>query len=238
VNLYVVTGASRGIGLALVQEAAQIPEAHVLAISRSGLPSPIPGVRDTRYDLATRGGQSAAGQAVAASLAESPWKRAVLVNNAGMAEPVAPVSRLDIGMLARAFELNVIAAVALMQAFINASVKVPSRSVINMTTGAAQRAMPGWTGYCSTKAALDMASLVAASEKTGVRITSLLPGLVDTAMQDMMRDVSAADFPNVDMFHRWKSEGALQDPRDVAAKMLRLERAGRLPEGVAALSDL
>ncbi len=97
--------------------------------------------------------------------------------------------------------------------------------------------MQGWAAYCSSKAALDMVSQVTALE-TGLRVASIYPGLVDTAMQGLVRTLSAEDFPSVQEFHDWKAQGALQDPDIVAEKLLRLEREGKLPDGPAFLKDL
>ncbi len=236
-QLYIVTGASRGIGASLVDQIAAIAATEALAVSRSGLASPLPHCEDLRCDLSTRDGQRLAARSIERRLGERPWQKAVLINNAGRVEPVAPLERADMDEFLRAYALNVVAPAALMQAFIRSSQSVPARSIVNISSGVSHRPVQGWAAYCSSKAALDMVSEVAAAE-TGLRVASIYPGLVDTAMQGLIRTMSAADFPSVQEFHDWKAQGALQDPDAVAEKILRLEREGKLPQGSAYLKDL
>jgi benzil reductase ((S)-benzoin forming) len=241
-DLYIVTGASRGIGWSLVRQIARLDAASALAISRSGMPEKLTKVYDLRCDLGVQEGQRTAMSAVKRSLTENKWQRAVLVNNAGMVEPVAPIERCDLETLTRNINVNLVAPIALMQAFLEASGSVAKRAIINISSGASRNPVFGYTGYCSTKAGLDMASQVVAFETaqkgTPLRVTSLAPGMVDTAMQGVLREMSEADFPIVEHFRAMKAQGALQNPDTVAAKILRLHLEDRLPDGVATLADL
>ena len=241
-QLYIVTGATRGIGFSLAKRIAALPDTETLAVSRSGLPSPLPRCEELRCDLSLREGQRTAADAVKRRLAQRSWQKAVLINNAGRVEPVAPLERADMDEFLGAFALNVVAPAALMQAFLRGSHAVPARSIVNISSGVSHRPVQSWAAYCSSKAALDMVSQVAAAEVQagggGVRIASIYPGLVDTAMQGLIRGMTAADFPSVQEFHDWKAQGALQDPDAVAGNILALERDGKLPQEPAFLKDL
>jgi benzil reductase ((S)-benzoin forming) len=241
-HLYIVTGASRGLGWHLAQLIARKPDASLLAVSRSGLPQPLERADDVRCDLASPEGQRVAAAAIGKKLGEAAWGKAVLVNNAGIAEPARAIEGYDQRELAYNISLNLIAPIALMQAFVAASAKVPERTIINISSGAARQPRFGWTAYCSSKAGLDMASRVVALEaKTKgmpLRVTSLAPGVMDTAMQDEVRAKSPEEFPDVERFRRLKARGQLGRPEDVAAAILGLEQSGALPEGLADLRDL
>jgi benzil reductase ((S)-benzoin forming) len=104
--------------------------------------------------------------------------------------------------------------------------------VINISSGAGRRPIFGWGGYCAAKAGLDMASRVAALEAeqraTGVEVVSLAPGVIDTAMQGVVRGSDARDFADVERFRQMKAEGALRPADEVAADILRLEAGGKL----------
>jgi len=242
VDLYVVTGASRGIGWTLVRRIVEQRDSAVLAISRSGVPEKLASVEELNCDLAETQGQRVAITALKRKLAEHQWQSATLVNNAGMVEPVGPVERYDLDTLNRNLGVNLVAAIALMQVFVDASTSMPKRAVINISSGAGRAPVFGWTAYCAAKAGLDMASQVVVFEnqrrKNPVRVTSLAPGMTDTAMQGVIRERTEDEFPIVERFKAMKAEGKLQDADAVAAKILRLHLAGKLPDGVSTLAEL
>lgn len=241
-NLYIVTGASRGLGLGFARQLAAAPQTRLLGISRAGLPADAVAWRDIRADLGTDDGQATAAAAIVAALGDQAWERAVLINNAGVIEPLGVGGNVDVASLRRCIAVNLSAPMVLMNAFLVASVAVPARSVINISSGSGRRPIAGNGGYCATKAGLDMASRVAALEAEGagapVVITSLAPGIIDTDMQVAARSASAAEFPPVEQFRAFKTGGLLKSADEVAAKILALERAGKLPAGIADVREL
>jgi benzil reductase ((S)-benzoin forming) len=220
----------------------KLPIAQVLAISRAGIPEKLANVEDLKCDLADRAGQREAMGATQKKLSSTAWQSATLVNNAGMVEPVGPVEGYDLETLSRNMNVNLVAAIALMQVFVEATQRLPKRSVINISSGAGRSPVFGWTGYCAAKAGMDMASQVVAFENQGrrnpVRVTSLAPGMTDTAMQGVIREQTESTFPIVTRFRTMKAEGKLQNADAVAAKILRLHLEDALPSGVATLAEL
>jgi benzil reductase ((S)-benzoin forming) len=172
------------------------------------------------------------------------YDKAVLVNNAGVVAPVAPLEAIDADALERNLLVNLAAPMRLMRRFLRMTEGTAAlRRVINISSGAGRRPISGWSAYCAAKAGLDMASRVAALEAQGrgaaVEVVSLAPGVIDTGMQAAVRGASPEDFADVERFRRMKEEGALRPPEDVAAEILRLEAAGRLAgEPVADLRQL
>jgi benzil reductase ((S)-benzoin forming) len=241
-NLYIVTGASRGLGLALARMLAAESGTKVVGISRAGLPKDIVAWRDIRADLGTNEGQIAAAEGMSAALSAEAWRRAVLINNAGIIEPFGVAGQVDAASLQRNIAVNLTAAMVLMNAFLVGSTQVPARSVVNISSGAGRRPIAGSGAYCAGKAGLDMASRVAALEveaaASPVTITSLAPGIIDTDMQVVARGATAAQFPDVERFRAFKSEGLLKSADVVARKIIALERAGKLPPGIADLREL
>jgi NAD(P)-dependent dehydrogenase (short-subunit alcohol dehydrogenase family) len=130
----------------------------------------------------------------------------------------------------------------LMNAFLVGSAHVPVRSVVNVSSGSGRRPIAGSGAYCAAKAGLDMASRVAALEVEAagvpVTITSLAPGIIDTDMQVVARAADVAEFPDVERFRAFKSEGMLKTADEVARRIITLERAGKLPSGIADLREI
>jgi benzil reductase ((S)-benzoin forming) len=96
------------------------------------------------------------------------------------------------------------------------------RRILNISSGAGRNPTTGWGVYCSTKAALDMYSRVIHAEQgeNGVRVVSLAPGVVDTAMQATIRASNPRDFPEVSRFKEMHESGKLATPEGVAARIL------------------
>ena len=223
-NLFVVTGTTRGLGAALAEQIAAEPDNELVTLSRRGASFAV--------DFADTAAVRRACDALAAHARARRYERAVLINNAGVVSPVGPLDAVDAQELERNLDVNLVAPMLLMQGFIRATDGVPVRRIINVSSGAGRRPIFGWSGYCTAKAGLDMASRVAALEcearGLNVEVVSLAPGVIDTAMQAMVRDARAEDFVDVERFRAMKEEGVLRPAAEVAADILRLERAGAL----------
>jgi NAD(P)-dependent dehydrogenase (short-subunit alcohol dehydrogenase family) len=94
--------------------------------------------------------------------------------------------------------------------------------ILNISSGAANTAIDGWSVYCSTKAALDMFSKVIAEEKSGVKVLSIAPGKVDTEMQSKIRKSNEKDFKKLADFVEFKNKGELTSSKNVAIAYLKI----------------
>lgn len=239
-NLYVVSGTTKGLGQALAARVASDANNFLVALSRAP-EGAIPGGTMLSVDL---GDATAAADACARlqrAIAGKSFEKAVLINNAGIVAPVGPLDAVDAQDLARNIAVNLTAPMLLLGGFLRATSAVPLRRVINISSGAGRRPIFGWGAYCAAKAGLDMASRVAAAEAATrgqrVHIVSLAPGVIDTPMQGVVRGASAEAFVDVERFRKMKEEGVLRPPEDVARDILALEAAGRL-DGAEAVLDL
>ena len=223
-DLYVVTGTTRGLGAALAAQLRARPGVLLVTVSR----------REATIvaDLASAAGAKQAGEALARQVAGRELAKAVLVNNAGVVEPVGPLDAVEAEAVERNLQVNLVAPMILMGAFLRATAHVPLRRVINISSGAGRRPIFGWSAYCAAKAGLDMASRVVAAEAEArgeaVEVVSLAPGVIDTPMQSAVRSASPEAFRDVERFRAMKAEGTLRPPADVAADILRAEGEGRL----------
>jgi benzil reductase ((S)-benzoin forming) len=230
-NLYVVTGTTRGLGRALAERIARDPDNELVALARAP-GGAIPGGIAIEVDVADAAALERACDALERHVAGKRYAKAVLVNNAGVIGPVGPLERVEAAALERNLAVNLLAPMLLMRRFLRATGSAGLRRIINISSGAARRPIFGWSAYCAAKAGLDMASRAVALEAQArglaVEVSSLAPGVIDTPMQETVRGASAQDFMDVERFRAMKAEGALRPAGEVADDILRLEAGGRL----------
>jgi len=222
----VVTGASRGLGLALARQLLS-SGTSVITISRSTSPelaraAEASGARlqQLQADLSVTGDiEQAAGMMSAAMPGNAG--RFLLLNNAGTVDPIAPGEKLfDASSIERAFNLNVTAMMVLTAAFLRTAPAQADRRILNVSSGAGRKPSRGWAVYCATKAAVDHYTRVLASEHPDIRIAALAPGVTDTGMQEHIRGTSRQNFPELDRFLQLHEQGQLVDADTTARRIL------------------
>ena len=219
----ILTGHTRGLGAAIAEQllARDIP---VLGLARSGnaaLAARYPALlTEIALDLSDPATLLAAlaGETVKDFVASA--QSLLLINNAGMLQPVGRVERQDAAAIARTVSLNV-AAPLMLTSGIAAQMKGRPCRVLHISSGAGRHAYPGWSIYCATKAALDQhASVIALDQSPGLKICSVAPGVVDTDMQTEVRAIPPEQFPMRERFIKMKNEGTLTPPSVAAGKLL------------------
>ena len=231
-NLFIVTGPTRGLGKALCDQIGRLAENELIALGRAP-DAPVPGGARLEVDLADTAAVERACDRIEQRIRGKRYEKAVLINNAGIVEPVAPLEQVPAADLERNIVVNLVSPLLLMRRFLLATEGVAMlRRIINISSGAGRRPISGWSAYCTSKAGLDMASRVVAleaeSRRRAVEVLSLAPGVIDTGMQQTVRSIPEALFADVDRFRKMKEEGALRTAQDVAADILRAEAEGRL----------
>lgn len=235
-NLYIVTGTTQGLGKALAERIGASPDNELIALARAP-EAPIPGGARLTIDLADTQAIEEVFDRIEQRIRGKRFAKAVLINNAGVVSPVGPITNASAAELEHNLVVNLVAPLLLMRRFLRATEGAALlRRVINISSGAGRRPIAGWAAYCAAKAGLDMASRTVALDceaaRKPVQIASLAPGVIDTAMQGVVRSATAADFPDLDHFLKLQAEGKLRSAEDVAADILRLEAAGQLAAGV------
>jgi NAD(P)-dependent dehydrogenase (short-subunit alcohol dehydrogenase family) len=224
-RLALVTGTSTGIGRAVARELLQRGW-HVVGIARRAAPFEAPNYRHFSLDMADVATASAAiEREFGAILAERGWQCLGLVNNAAVA-PAGRARTLDAAGLLRAYALNTVMPVWLIGFLLRRRpAGVPLR-VVDLSTGAAERPIPGMVAYCSSKAALRMAGMViAAEDDPELALLSYGPGTVDTEMQLAARSASPEEFPAAPMFRQFHAEGRLAAPELPATDIVKFLEA-------------
>jgi NAD(P)-dependent dehydrogenase (short-subunit alcohol dehydrogenase family) len=219
----IVTGHSRGIGEA-VAAGLLARDMRVLGVSRRGnasLARQYAGLlQESTLDLGDTAAIAAwiAGGAMSRFLAGG--QRALLVNNAGVIQPIGPLESQDAALVAHAITVNVAAAFMLSATFVQATPKA-ERRILHVSSGAGRKPYAGWSIYCSTKAAMDHhARCVALDATPGLRIASVAPGVVDTEMQAEIRASTDEHFPDRPRFVAMHRDHTLPTPEAAGGKLV------------------
>lgn len=220
----IVTGHTRGLGAALAEQLIA-RNVTVLGLSRSRhatLKTRFPAqLEEIELELAdtARVAQWIATDALRSFV--SGAQTVLLINNAGMVQPIGPIEGQDVAAIASAVSLNVATPLMLASALAAAAVDASDRRIVHISSGAARNAYPGWSIYCATKAALDHhARAVTLDANRALRICSLAPGVIDTDMQAEIRGSGEDQFPMRTRFEELKRNGQLSTPEQCAAQLI------------------
>jgi NAD(P)-dependent dehydrogenase (short-subunit alcohol dehydrogenase family) len=230
-HLTILTGASRGMGLAMAQQL--LAGGHdLLCIARKP--------NDALDAQAAQAGrrceqwpQDLARPEVAAARLET-WLKAqdreslasvTLINNAGVIPRIAPVGAIASADLSQSIRVGLEAPMLLTGVFLRTTAGWQAqRKVLNISSGLGRHAMASQAAYCAAKAGMDHFSRCVALEEArqpnGARICALAPGVIDTEMQVELRNADASQFPDIRTFIGLKQKGALDSPAQAAAKVL------------------
>ena len=196
-SVALVTGASRGLGLALARALAG--RGWTLIIDGRGA-EPLEAARaelarQTQVIAVPGDVADAAHREALVAAARQAGGLDALVNNAGILGPSPQPLLLDYApdTLAEVYRVNVIAPLALIQAA--ADVIKPGAAVVNIISDAAVEPYPGWGGYGSAKAALQQISNILGAEKPEWRVYAVDPG-------DMRTQMHQEAFPGEDISDR------------------------------------
>jgi benzil reductase ((S)-benzoin forming) len=220
-NYYFITGTSRGIGEALAKELLIDKKNYVLGFSRNQ------SIEESNYshkhiDL------SNIDSITNFDFPNVPNAESIcLVNNAGTLGDIKYFGNLSDENLAHTMVTNFVAPIVLSNKFMRKYKDVANRkTIINLGSGASKTAYDGWGAYCASKAGLEMITKVIAKEQdtinTGFQIYNIAPGVVDTKMQESIRESNPDDFSHLDKFLELKKENGLYQAKDVAVKLVEL----------------
>ncbi|WP_075619569.1 SDR family NAD(P)-dependent oxidoreductase [Paenisporosarcina indica] len=220
-NIYLITGASKGIGFEL---AKQLSEAGHFVVGIARTESEIDGVKFIQADLSETG-KLVSLMSEAIDSAPHDASSFTLINNAGMVNPIGLIGSVNADEIANAIAVNLTAPMIISNAFIsNLKNFDGSKRIVNISSGAGRNAYEGWGTYCSTKAGLDHFSRVVAMEQLNaehpVEIVSIAPGIIDTGMQETIRGSNENAFPLLEKFVDYKEQGLLSTAEQTAQKLI------------------
>ena len=222
-----VTGAGRGIGRAAALALAD-QGAAVAIVSRTQSE-----VDQVAHEITARGGKS-----IATMLDVSNWDMVewaakqielalgpidILINNAGVLDPLGKLWVTDPEQWGRLIDINLSGAYYCMRAVLPGMIQRGRGVIVNISSGAAASAQPGWSAYAASKAGLDHLTRSLAVDLTGtpIRTYALHPGIVDTRMQEVLRGATDDQLPpeRRQFFVDEKTSGKAYSP-DVPARAI------------------
>jgi NAD(P)-dependent dehydrogenase (short-subunit alcohol dehydrogenase family) len=208
----IVTGASRGLGLALSR--ALVERGWRLVVDARGeeaLAAAVESLGGARggstrgADAASRSEPAGSATAIAGDVADPTHRQALveaaggridlLVNNASLLGPSPQPALADYPpeVLRRVYEVNVFAPLELARLALPRM--QPGAAIVNVTSDAAVEPYEGWGGYGSSKAALEQISAILAVEHHELRVYTVDPG-------DMLTQMHQEAFPGEDISDR------------------------------------
>ena len=216
-HVAIVSGASRGLGAAVARWLASAGSAVTLiARSREKL-------EGIAAEISRLGGRPLIYPADVSDF--NSCRRAVdstldhfdridaLVNNAAIVLPLARVADADPDEWRRNIEVNLLAPYFLVRAAVG-ELRRHNGRIVNVSSGAANLALETVSAYCTAKAALNHFTRVLAAEEKDVTALAVRPGVVDTKMQDVLRNESDNAMPaeQIAYYRQLKEQGELEPP--------------------------
>lgn len=222
----IVTGSSRGLGLAaaewLVQAGAavtllarseEVVVAEAQRLSKSG---------GRAWGLAADVSDQAQMEEAVATTLERFGRIDIIVNNAAVVWPIDEVGEADPDEWAYNIHVNLVGPFNLIHSALPTMIEQKYGRIVNVSSGLSQIAYAGLSAYSAAKAGLDQLTRILALEvkDAGITVNALYPGIVDTDMQADIRSVDTADSVlDLSMFHEAQENNRLLAPR-LAARQI------------------
>ena len=229
-RLAIVTGGSKGLGLALCHSLLDRGY-RVVEFSRSA-----PHTFSVRVDLSDPVASHRLISDAVRPFSQESLDELLVLSNAGMLSPIGPVASQPPEAVAANLQVNLTGSVLGLAAILSTFQATPCPKLIGyISSGAASRGYAGWSLYCAAKAGMEHFVRALALEQRQhqwpFRAVNIDPGVIDTDMQAFIRATSPQNFPDVQRFSRRKEEGGLADPKDVAQRVLRIMSSQALRSG-------
>jgi len=217
-RLLIITGCSQGLGLAMVRSFAALSHT-ILGCARSA-----PAIASLQKEFSAPHAFSVVDVADAAAV--ESWAGKVLashgapdllLNNAAVIHPNAPLWKVPADRFNRVIDINVKGLANVLRAFLPAMVNARQGVIVNFSSGWGRSTSPEVSGYCASKYAVEGLTASLAQElPAGMAAVALNPGVINTAMlQDCFGKESASHYPSAEDWARRAVPFLLQiSPKD------------------------
>lgn len=146
----------------------------------------------------------------------------LLINNAAVIGEILPMQLKSANNIIKEYCLNIIAPTLLCKHFLQ-TFPTEKKLILNISSGASSKAIASWGTYCASKSALDSLTAVIDKEKyQNLKILSIYPGVVNTNMQEKIRNANPKDFQLHQDFVDYYTQNKLFSTNFVANKLLQI----------------
>ncbi|WP_102706728.1 (S)-benzoin forming benzil reductase [Terribacillus saccharophilus] len=238
----VVTGASRGLGEAITKQLLE-RGIQVIGVARKNSDnlSSYEGKDNASYTYRYGDLQdTAACEKDFENLAEDIFTKAddtvYLINNAGVVGPIATADSYSLSEWEAHMAINLTAPMLACSTFLKyaKTYNIPL-VIVNVTSGAAERSVHGWSAYSTSKAGLNRYTETVALEEaeagTGNIAIAYNPGIMNTDMQADIRSSEPEQFQEVQKFKDYVTNKSLRDPMFVAGVLADILTGSEIENG-------
>lgn len=218
-----ITGASRGLGAGIAERFVRAGATVILtARSADTLTQQAERLRGLGGQVLAMPGDVGDPESVGLLIEEAVAKFQhidILVNNAGVVWPIEELAETDPDEWAYNIHVNLLGPFYLIYGLLPTMLEQRYGRIINISSGLGRTPVAGLSAYGAAKAGLDQMTRVLALEVagTGVTVSALHPGVVDTDMQVDLRSVDTSDSRlDLQMFHDFAEAGKLVPPLEAA----------------------
>jgi benzil reductase ((S)-benzoin forming) len=218
---YIITGISSGIGEALVKILLKQNNTKVIGISKKNIFS-----NEKYYHIFSDFSITEFIENIQFPEIEEN-DEVFLINNAGVISEIKRIGNVETKSIINDFNVNAIAPLLLINKFIKKYQNINSKkTILNISSGAGRHTIDAWTTYCASKSAMDMFSeniyveQQFYPEEMRFSIYSVAPGVVDTPMQEKIRNSDENNFSEKEKFVLLKKNNQLSNPNDIAEKLI------------------
>ncbi|KTC65650.1 sepiapterin reductase (plasmid) [Legionella adelaidensis] len=210
--MFVVTGGGSGIGSALAKELARQGQ-DVLIVGRRLEPLENTAAFSDRISFLVADISLMCDRDLIKERLSQVNEIDGLIHNAGTIEPIQSIEKITVEDWQRALATNLDAPLFLTQLLFE---KLKKARVLHVGSGAAYHPMSGWAAYCVSKAALSMLTRCWQLEFPDYAFASVMPGIVDTEMQSLIRKTGHMERKEQEFFQSLKKENKLLSADQVA----------------------
>lgn len=215
-KVVIITGANRGLGKALADLVLTRDDTFIISVSRSIAENHV-GFVDERFKFIKTDLADPFPSTMIPEIKNHISEKSIIYffNNAGSIAPLNKIGDFNAADIVNSININVSFPVLFTNFLISEFKDIPIK-IINITSGAATKAIECWSLYSAAKSYMNV-FFATLTKENDFKVYNIDPGVLDTTMQEMIR---AQETPSQGYFLSLKREDKLTDPHVAAERIL------------------